>query len=206
MALIHRATISPTKAELLNDWVPTQPWGKRELALVGAYRFDDPDGEVGIETHVLSSADGDLLQVPLTYRGAPLDGAEPFLICTMEHSVLGRRWIYDATGDPVYAAVLASVLLAGVDQAEERVEGADAPREPSMRVTASGSGARDVPPVRDVRVSSDDSTTVVETSGALRLVVRRRLDGHAAAPTDRESTLTGTWSGLASPVVLAYVD
>jgi hypothetical protein len=46
----------------------------------------------------------------------------------------------------------------------------------------------------------------METSGALRLVVRRRLDRSAAAPTDRESTLTGTWSGLESPVVLAYVD
>src|SRR3954451_22866156 len=110
MALIHRATIRPTKAELLADWVPTQPWGEREFELVGAYRFDDPDGEVGIETHVLASPDGDLLQVPLTYRGAPLAGAERFLVCTMEHSVLGPRWIYDAVGDPVYAAVLASVL------------------------------------------------------------------------------------------------
>src|SRR6478736_4803883 len=145
MALIHRATIRPTKAELLAGWVPTQPWGEPEFELVGAYRFDDPDGEVGIETHVLSSADGHLLQVPLTYRGAPLDGADHFLICTMEHSVLGQRWVYDATGDPVYAGVLASVLLAGVDQADEVVEGAAAPREPSMRVSVSGSRSGDVP-------------------------------------------------------------
>ena len=89
MALIHRATIRPTKAELATDWVPTQPWGEQELDLVGAYRFDDPDGEVGIESHVLSAAGGHLLHAPLTYRGAPLDGAERFLICTMEHSVLG---------------------------------------------------------------------------------------------------------------------
>ena len=205
MALIHRATIRPTKAELLNDWVPTQPWGTRKLEPVGAYRFDDPDGEVGIETLVVSSADGALLQAPLTYRGAPLDGAEPFLICTMEHSVLGRRWIYDATGDPVYAGMLASVLLAGVHQADELVEGADAPREPSIRVTGSGSPAHDVPPVGAVRVSSDDATTLMETAGGLRLVVRRRLD-RDEGPTDRESTLTGTWSGLASPVLLAYVD
>src|SRR3954452_2530723 len=114
MALIHRATIRPTKAELLAEWIPTQPWGERESELVGAYRFDDPDGEVGIETHILSTTDGQLLQVPLTYRGAPLHGAERFLICTMEHTVLGRRWIYDATGAPVYTRVLASVLLGGV--------------------------------------------------------------------------------------------
>ena len=204
MALLHRATIRPTKAELLADWVPAQPWGEQEFELVRGYRFDDPDGEVGIETHVLSTADGDLLQVPLTYRGAPLDGAEQFLICTMEHSVLGQRWIYDATGDPVYAGVLASVLLAGVDQAEEMVEGADAPREPSMRVTGSGSRSDDVPPVGDVSVSSDATTTVMDLSGALRIVLCRRLD-RQATPTDHESTLTGTWSGLESPVVLAYV-
>ncbi|WP_456789084.1 CG0192-related protein [Cellulomonas sp. P5_C5] len=205
MALLHRATIRPTKAELLAAWVPAQPWGVAGFELVGAYRFDDPDGEVGIETHVLSSADGHLLQVPLTYRGTPLDGADELLICTMEHSVLGQRWIYDATGDPVYAGVLASVLLAGVEQAQEIVEGTDTPREPSIRVTGSGSRPGDVPPVGDVRVSSDVSTTVLDLSGALRIVVRRRLDRHAA-PTDRESTLTGTWSGLESPVLLAYAE
>ncbi|GEL97773.1 CG0192-related protein [Cellulomonas terrae] len=203
MALLHRATISPTKLELLTDWVPTQPWGEPGLELVGAYRFDDPDGEVGIETHLVATAGGRTLQVPLTYRGAPLAGADEQLICTMEHSVLGRRWIYDATGDPVYAQVLASVLLAGAGQAEELVEGADAPREPSVRVTGSGTASGDVPPVGDVRTSSDTSSTVLEI-GDLRIVVRRRLD--EPAPADVESRLTGTWSGVDAPVLLAYVD
>jgi hypothetical protein len=203
MALIHRATISPTKAELLGGWVPAQPWGEPEVELLGAYRFDDPDGEVGIETHVLTTADGRLLQAPLTYRGAPLAGADPFLICTMEHSVLGRRWIYDATGDPVYAQVLASVLLAGAIQAAELVEGADGPREPSVRVTGSSARARDVPPSGEVSVSSNGSATVM-TCGDLRLVVCRRLDGHAS-PAHPEATLTGTWRGVDEPVLLAYV-
>ncbi|GIG20196.1 hypothetical protein Cch01nite_09200 [Cellulomonas chitinilytica] len=203
MALIHRATISPTKAELLGGWVPAQPWGATEVELVGAYRFDDPDGEVGIETHVLAAAGGQLLHAPLTYRGAPLAGAEPFLICTMEHSVLGRRWIYDATGDPVYADVLASVLLAGVVQAAEHVEGADAPREPTVRVTGSATGASEVPPLDGVVASSDGAATVM-TCGDLRIVVRRRLDADAS-PADHESTLTGTWSGVEQPVLLAYV-
>jgi hypothetical protein len=204
MALIHRATISPTKAELLGAWVPAQPWGEPEVHLVGAYRFDDPDGEVGIETHVLATADGQLLQAPLTYRGAPLAGADDFLICTMEHSVLGRRWIYDATGDPVYARVLASVLLAGVGQADELVEGTDVPREPSVRVTGSaGRAGEDVPPLDGAGASDDGSATVL-TCGDLRLVVRRRLDGHAS-PAEHESTLTGTWAGVDEPVLLAYV-
>src|SRR5690242_15966924 len=174
MALIHRATISPTKAELLGDWVPAQPWGEPEVELVGAYRFDDPDGEVGIETHVMATPDGRLLQVPLTYRGAPLAGADAFLVCTMEHSVLGRRWIYDATGDPVYTQVLASVLLAGVSQADELVEGADAPRDPSVRVTGGGSRGHVVPPLDGPVVASDGSATVM-TCGDVRLVLLRRL-------------------------------
>src|SRR4051794_11465403 len=172
MALIHRATISPTKAELLGDWVPTQPWGAPGADVVGAFRFDDPAGEVGIETLVLETATGDLLQAPLTYRGAPLAGADPYLICTMEHSVLGRRWIYDATGDPVYARVLAAVLRGAAAQAAEMVEGSDAPREPSVRVTGSGTASRDVPPIEAVTARSDGSATVVEAAD-LRIVVRR---------------------------------
>jgi hypothetical protein len=43
---------------------------------VSAYRFDDPAGEVGIETLLVRRGAGPVLQVPLTYRGAPLAGAE----------------------------------------------------------------------------------------------------------------------------------
>lgn len=204
MALIHRATIRPTKAELLADWVPTQPWGSPDHTVVGAYRFDDPAGEVGLETHLLSAADGSVLQAPLTYRGAPLAGADEFLVCTMEHSTLGRRWIYDAVGDPVYAHVLAQVVLAGVAQADELVEGSDVPREPSVRVTGSGEPTRVVPPVGDLTVSSDASTTVLDLGQGLRVVVCRR-PGRQAAPAGVAGTLTGTWAGLDAPALLAYV-
>ncbi|GEK20927.1 CG0192-related protein [Cellulomonas xylanilytica] len=203
MALLHRATIRPTKLELLADWVPAQPWGEPGVELVGAFRFDDPEGEVGIETHVVATAGGHLLQAPLTYRGAPLAGAEQFLVCTMEHSVLGPRWVYDAVGDPVYARVLASVLLAGVGQADEIVEGTDAPREPSVRVRGSGAPSGDVPPVGDVTASSDGSTTIMQTRD-VRMVVVRRLD-RDAADVAHGSSLTGTWSGQDAPVLLAHL-
>jgi hypothetical protein len=36
-----------------------------------------------------------------TYRGAPLEGDEARLVSTMDHSELGRRWVYDGTTDPV---------------------------------------------------------------------------------------------------------
>ena len=44
--------------------------------------------------------------VPMTYRGAPLDGAEHALIGTTEHGVLGQRWVYDGCHDPVLVAQL----------------------------------------------------------------------------------------------------
>jgi hypothetical protein len=86
--------------------VARQPWylgcGIPSLSPVGYFRFEDPAGEVGIETHLAS--DGAVLyQIPLTYRGVPstLDAAGP-LIATAEHSVLGTRWIYDGVADPAW--------------------------------------------------------------------------------------------------------
>jgi Maltokinase N-terminal cap domain len=94
MATIHNATLNPSKLTLLNAWLPSRTWftGVADVQRVGAYRFDDPAGEVGIESFLLQAGDGSVLHAPLTYRGAPLAGAEEFLVGTIEHSVLGRRW------------------------------------------------------------------------------------------------------------------
>src|SRR5262245_2869564 len=113
MAIFHRATITPTKAELIAEWAPTQPWGPpadAALDVIGSYRFDDPDGRVGMETH-LASADGVLFQIPLTYRDEPLDGVADHLITEMEHSVLGPRWVYDGLHDPRLVVMLAAVTM-----------------------------------------------------------------------------------------------
>jgi len=205
MAVLHRATITPTKAELLADWVPTQPWGSPGLEVVGGFRFDDPDGQVGVETMIVRTGEGRFLQAPLTYRPAPLAGAEQHLICTMEHSVLGPRWIYDGCADPVYVRELAACVLTGAPQAQAWLEGEDVPLEPAVRVTGSGSGSSDVavPPIDTVVATSDAAGTVVE-AGALRIVVRRRLDLPAPA-TASAATLTGTWAGVDDPVLLAHV-
>lgn len=114
MAIIHKATLSPSKLELIADYLPKQPWfiQEGEPELVGAYRFDDPAGEVGIETHVVSAGDR-IYQVPLSYRGYELAGANDWLIGTMDHSVLGKRWVYDACADPVYIKALATAILTG---------------------------------------------------------------------------------------------
>lgn len=203
MALIYRATIKPTKLELIGGWLPAQPWytgdAEPEPTALGAYRFDDPDGEVGIETHLVRVGDGPVLQVPLTYRGAELAGAEDALIATMEHSVLGPRWVYDGCGDPVYASALANALLRGGEQAAAHIVGTDEVREPSVRVQGSGQPANPVV-YSDVHYATDDDRTVCTVADA-SLEVMRVVD--PAAPTRAEHTLTGTWVGEPEPVLLA---
>jgi Maltokinase N-terminal cap domain len=114
MAKIHRgATLTPYFREFLPEWVARQPWylgtGAPSLTPVGYFRFEDPDGEVGVETHLVTSG-GVLYQIPMTYRGAPMAdgaaGAAGALIATAEHSVLGTRWIYDGEADPVWRGEL----------------------------------------------------------------------------------------------------
>ncbi|MEI2826114.1 MAG: hypothetical protein V9F04_06650 [Dermatophilaceae bacterium] len=48
---------------------------------------------------------------PLTYRSAPLAGADRALVGTIEHSVLGTRWVYDAPHDPAYVAELLRTIV-----------------------------------------------------------------------------------------------
>jgi hypothetical protein len=206
MALLHRADMRPSKLELLTGWLPTRPWypGPTAAGLrrVVSFRFDDPDGEVGIETLLVRAGEGPLIQAPLTYRGAPLPGADDWLLGTSEHSVLGTRWIYDGCGDPLYASTLASAILAGTGQAEEflEVDGRPERREPSMSVHGSGSGT-ELPAVTEVSLVDEADPTVIRTN-AVELTVRRVLDGDGS-PDRSAATLTGTWSGRPTPVLLA---
>ncbi|TQF74710.1 hypothetical protein FK531_01005 [Rhodococcus spelaei] len=205
MALIHRAQLVPSKIEMLRHWVPDQPWtldvDTAALHVLGAYRFDDPDGEVGVETHVLGADDGRVLQVPVTYRGAPLAGAESALITTMEHSVLGTRWVYDACADPVYATALLTAILTGAAQAElEYANPADAEgREVTTRVRGSGTPGTAVPVLSAVGVTNGRSTTTVR-SGGVEVEVVRVID--AGPPPGEAPVLVGTWPGREESALL----
>lgn len=117
MATIHDARLSPTKVQLIRRWIGAQRWytgtARPRLRILDSWRLDDPRGEVGIETIAVLDESGAapvVYQVPLTYRGAPLDGAERALVGEMEHSVLGHRWVYDAPHDPVYVTQLLALL------------------------------------------------------------------------------------------------
>jgi hypothetical protein len=161
MALVHRATLSPSKQELVESWLPTRSWasGHTVAGKLAEYRFDDPAGEVGVETILWRTDRGAILQTPLTYRAAPLADAEAHLMGTSEHSVLGRRWVYDGCGDHVWAATLAETILTGGVQAqmffEQDGERVDVP--PRIQVEGSGSGD-DVPDVTSIDSVSDEGT------------------------------------------------
>lgn len=205
MALIYDAQLAPTKAEMLAGWVPSQPWARgvepEGLELIDAYRLDDPDDLVGVETHLLRAADGRILQVPVTYRGAPLAGADDALITTMEHSVLGPRWVYDAVHDPVYAQLLAATVVTGGQEAALQFvpEPVGGPPPVRTRVRGSGRAGADVPTLAPVRITDQDTVTTVH-AGPVRLEVLRVLTPDA--PGDGQ-TLTGTWPGQEEPAVLA---
>ena len=186
MAIIHDAQLRPGKLEILAAWVPRQPWApaaEGDLRVVATYRFDDPAGEVGMETFLLRGGDGPLLQVPLSYRGAPLEGAQASLVAELDHSVLGTRWVYDALADPVYAAVLAqTVRTGGREAALQDADGNPIQRPNYARVQGSG-------------VDPADPVT--------RLTLLRVLDGPLGDVPVGAPALTGTWVAGAEPTVLA---
>ena len=207
----------------LAPWMARQRWFANKGALpaleeIGSWSY--PSGEPGVQvvTHLLldhTEGKPALYQVPLTYRDAPLVGADAYLVGTTEHSVLGTRWVYDGTADPVWAAALATAVLTGGTQAEAwfEVDGERQVREPNSTVVGSGSPGTPVPDVDRLTVDQVEGRTVV-TGAAVRIVVARVLGRHdagALASTGGHTgdhgveVLTGTWTGHDQPETLAVV-
>lgn len=206
MAVIYQATIVPTKDQLVGPWLETRPWwdGVSERDPVGTFRFDDPAGEVGMECFLFGSADGSTLFVPITYRGAELPGADAALVGTMDHSVLGKRWVYDGCADPVFVSTLVSTIRTGGTNAALEVHRSDGVVE-SREATATvrGSRAPDLPPVpSDDPVESDDDQerTLLRVGGLTVAVARRVGTDLPAGPS-----LLGSFAG-GQDLVLATVS
>ncbi|MEU3600674.1 1,4-alpha-glucan branching protein [Streptomyces sp. NPDC006798] len=175
MAVVHHTTLKPTKPELLAGWLPTRPWYRGgpapEPVTVGGFRLDDPAGEVGIEFIVLTEDSGPepaLHLVPLTYRGAPLDGAAgDALVGTLEHGVLGKRWVYDGCHDPVLVSRLLALVEGRAEAQDQNTTGTpdrDISREYTGTVALPGAA---------VRVTDDASGTVIALGPDLALHLHR---------------------------------
>jgi hypothetical protein len=183
MAIVYRAELKPSKIELITSWLDTQSRGSGEVTALGAYRYDDPDGAVGIEGHLVSR-DGVVLHLPLTYRDAPLDEPGAHLVGRLQHSVLGERFVYDATTDPVAIGCLVRALRGEQQPAVLEIYEGDVVvgrRDPTMsvRVTAGDGGQ----PVGCIRVGLD-------TGAELRIV--RVVDADQPAGSAR---LVASWDG-----------
>lgn len=199
MAVIHRTTLTPSKLELLTTWLPAQPWyeggGRPELTKAGGFRLDDPRGEVGIEFMVVTDVSGEapvFYQVPFTYRSAPLEGADHALIGTAEHGVLGRRWIYDGTHDPVLVAQLHALFQGDAEAQDQNVS-----HTPDPSVTRSFAGAAGSGPIRLTAVTDAPHATdiVVDGDGGGRLTMRvtRVLRPGEAGGADALGHVTAGW-------------
>ncbi|MBW5483284.1 maltokinase N-terminal cap-like domain-containing protein [Streptomyces bambusae] len=208
MAVIHHTTMSPTKLELLAGWLPARSWYVRtrsapELSRAGGFRIDDPAGEVGIEFMVVTDTSGDrpiAYHVPLTYRGAPLDGAEEGLVGTSEHGVLGRRWIYDGVHDPVLVAQLLALLQGKAEAQHQSLS--DTP-DPSVAAHFTGPALPEPAAARAVVDGPDGTRLAVEPAegGPLALTVSRVLRaqgpgtaGDSAAQAGTRAHLTAGWT------------
>ncbi len=206
MALVHQATLSPSKQELIESWLPSRSWVSQPTVIrkLAEYRFDDPAGEVGVETILWRMDDGVVVQTPLTYRAGPLDGAEIHLIGTTDHTVLGRRWVYDGCGDPVWAATLAAAILTGGTQAdmyfEQDGERVDVP--PRMQVRGSGTPGAALPELTSIDSVTDQGTVTLVRAGDLKLTLARVV----GSPVEGDHTLTGQVGDSGEPIVLASIS
>lgn len=206
MGIVHRATLSPTKQEIVEAWLPGRPWAAgldvAALEKVAEYRYDDPDGEVGVETILWRTADGTLLQTPLTYRAAPLPAAEEHLITTTDHSALGQRWVYDGCGDPVWASTLATAILTGARQSQMYLEvdgeRVDVPARMQVRGSGGGTDGMSVTTVDDVH---DEGAVSVVRAGSVEIALARVV----GTPLGEGAYLSGTVGDATDELALAVL-
>lgn len=170
------ATLTPSKIDLLRDWLPSQRWFYGDLSNLtraAAFRFADPAGEVGLDCMVVTDGETHYF-VPVTWRGAPLDGGD--LIGTLQHSELGLRYCYDAPSDPVFVAEATRVIREGDIQAYLRdAHGGELP----LSMTVRGTGV----------VGGEEG----------RLEIMRVLNRAAPVPEDVLGSLVSRWTDDSGP-------
>src|ERR1700722_7472490 len=205
MATIHKTTMTPGKVELLRNWLPGQPWYQGgeppELGRGGGFRLDDPAGGGGIEFSVVIDRSGGpavAYLIPLTYRSAALPGADDALIGTAVHGVLGDRWIYDGTRDPVLVAALVALI-----QGNAEPQAAGVSDTPDSTVVSRPATSEPLTVIAPAAVTDSVAATELwlgvqradgSAAGQLFVLVHRVLQADAT-PADQDNLpgVSGTW-------------
>ena len=136
--------------------------------------------------------------MPLTYRARVLAGAGDGLTGAAEHGVLGRRWIYDGTCDPVLLAQMVALIQGAAQPQARSVSSTSDPAVTARPVTSGpltmiGSAvAASGPSGTDLRIGTADADGV--RSGQLIVRVSRVLrPGGAVADEAGRPCLSATW-------------
>jgi len=195
MAIVYpNADLEPGKRALMDAWLPSRSWfdGEPGRKPVGSFRFDDPAGEVGMEGFLLGADGLSTLFLAMTYRSAPLEGAEAHLVGTTEHSELGTRWVYDACADPVFVQSLLTAIVTGATGVDYEYDVGNGPetRPTNAQVRGSGTPGADVPGVEAVSSRDEGPLTVID-AGSVEAVVARVVGTDVPA----DQTLAVTWKG-----------
>ncbi len=122
----------------------------------------------------------------------------------MEHSFLGKRWVYDAAGDPVYASGLAAYILTGRPQADQSL-GLDGRLEAipeSVHLQSTGTPGTSIPSICSVVPDSVDGVTTIHAD-ELDLSVSRILN--LISEPFGQRLLTAAWAEQTIQVQLASV-
>ncbi|WP_434617508.1 1,4-alpha-glucan branching protein GlgB [Arthrobacter sp. A5] len=175
------AGLTAAVPDILAGWLPGQRWypakgSSVRLRSAGGFRLGDPhlDTEaVGLEVHYIAVDDGtrvQVLQVPLSFRAAPLAGAETALVAETDDPQLGHRWIYDAPHDPDFISAWLD-LLSGHSAVTEGT--ATAFSSPTFR-DSRDAGSRDGGAACRARVLSGEqsNTSVVVQNGDKPVIIK----------------------------------
>jgi hypothetical protein len=132
----------------------------------------------------------------------PLADAEAALVGTLEHSVLGTRWVYDGLRDPCYVRMLAAVSLTGHGQSVGMVELEGRWHAARSPITIHGGGWNEGGALVDgFDLATDDAAASLLRNDAFEMVVHRRP---VAGPQPAVG-LSATWEGQDDGVVLAEI-
>ncbi|MCC3280245.1 1,4-alpha-glucan branching protein GlgB [Arthrobacter sp. zg-Y40] len=123
--------LNPSLPEILTSWLPGQRWFPAKgrdvlLERVGGLRLEDPDGEVGMEVHLIAVVSGDrrdVISVPVSYRSNAAPELEASLLGRAHHEELGERWLYDATADPVFVTAWLELMRAQASSLDGHTHG-----------------------------------------------------------------------------------